>query len=249
MNHRAVCSECSWTGDAETLSGAAREADEHRDETGHDAKVERDLATDGGVDQDDGEIDRGSISMESFNDLLTFDGDHANPTTHAAIVRDDNELLIYVGRSRNADSEWETRSYRVVGRRVRFTVGDADRAALAAVLIETFDEDLLTVDSQHMQRTPVRTGVPVCVAVDGKPAVAAWLNVRGESREAIADRMGVSDRTVSEYLSRFRRRGVGIPDGVEPPEIDVTMETVPSRFDPGTSRQQIVADRGEARGE
>ena len=57
-NHRAICENCEWTGDADTLSGAAREADEHRQETGHDAKVERDLATDGGVDQDDGGIDR-----------------------------------------------------------------------------------------------------------------------------------------------------------------------------------------------
>lgn len=52
MSYRAECPECSWTGDASTLSGAGREADEHRQETGHDAKVERDLATDGGVDQE-----------------------------------------------------------------------------------------------------------------------------------------------------------------------------------------------------
>lgn len=50
MSHRATCRDCEWSGDADTLSGAAREADEHRQETGHDAKVERDLATDGGVD-------------------------------------------------------------------------------------------------------------------------------------------------------------------------------------------------------
>ena len=49
MTHTAICTECDWTGDADTLSGAAREADEHRQETGHDAKVERDLATDGGT--------------------------------------------------------------------------------------------------------------------------------------------------------------------------------------------------------
>ena len=198
---------------------------------------------------DDGDVDRGSISMAAFNDLLTFGGDHANPTTHAPIIRDDNELLIYIKRTKNGDSEWETRSYRVVGQKIRFTLSDADRAGLAAVLIETFDEDELTVDGEYMRRSPVRTGVPVCVAVDGKPAVAAWLYVRGEDREAIAKRMGVGERTLSEYLSRFRRRGVGIPDDVEPPEIGERMETVPSRFDPGTSRQQIVADGGEAGGE
>jgi hypothetical protein len=46
VSHRAECPECSWSGDAETLSGAAREADQHRQETGHDAKIER--VTDGG---------------------------------------------------------------------------------------------------------------------------------------------------------------------------------------------------------
>lgn len=187
--------------------------------------------------------------MEAFNDLLTFEGDHATPTSHAPIIRDDNELLIYAKRAKNSDSEWEVRSYRVVGQKLRFTTPDADRAGLAAVLVETFDEASLAADEKHMKRAPLRDGVPVSVAVDGKPAVAAWLYVSGESRETIADWMGVGGRTVSEYLSRFRRRGVGVPEDVEPPNVGEVMETVPSRFDPGASRQQIVADGGEARGE
>lgn len=194
-------------------------------------------------------VDRGFISMAAFNDLLTFEGDHATPTTHAPIIRDDNELLIYAKRTKNADSEWEVRSFRIVGQRIRFTTQDADRAGLAAVLVETFDEASLATDQKHMKRAPLRDGVPASVAVDGKPAVAAWLYVSGESRETIANRMDVGDRTVDEYLSRFRRRGVGVPDDVEPPAVGEVMETVPSRFDPGASRQQIVADGGEARGE
>ncbi|WP_255212504.1 hypothetical protein [Halorubrum sp. CBA1229] len=43
MSYRAVCSECSWTGDASTLSGAGRDAEEHRQETGHEAKLAREL--------------------------------------------------------------------------------------------------------------------------------------------------------------------------------------------------------------
>jgi len=46
MRHRAICQNCEWTGGAKTLAGAAREVDEHRDETGHQAKVERDLEVD-----------------------------------------------------------------------------------------------------------------------------------------------------------------------------------------------------------
>jgi len=55
--------------------------------------------------------------------------------------------------------------------------------------------------------------------------------------------MGVGKATVSEYLSRFRRRGVGIPDGIDCPEVGDVVSEVPPRFDPGS--QQIVADGGE----
>lgn len=63
MRHRAECPECSWTGDASTLSGAAREADEHRQETGHDATVERDLSTDGGIETSEGEDPHGDRAI------------------------------------------------------------------------------------------------------------------------------------------------------------------------------------------
>lgn len=186
-------------------------------------------------------IDRSSISMEEFNDLLTFAGDHASPTTHAPIIRDDNELLIYAKRSRNADSEWEVRSYRVIGLDAMFNVDDPDRADIAAVLLEEFGGDDLTTDDRHMRRRPVRNGVPVAVAVDGKPAVAAWIYVRGRARDEIAQLMDIGERTVREYLSRFRRRGDRIPDGLEVPDAEV-----PPEFDPDHERQQIVADGGRS---
>jgi len=190
-------------------------------------------------------IDRSSISMETFNDLLTFSGDHATPTTHAPIIRDDDELLIYAKRSRNADSEWEVRSYRVIGIDAMFTADDPDRADIAAVLLEEFDGSDLTTDRGNMQRHPVRNGVPVAVAVDGKPAVAAWLYVRGRRRDEIAQLMDIGDRTASEYLSRFRRRGDGIPDELDVPDTGEIMAEVPPKFDPDNDRQQIVADGGE----
>lgn len=42
MSYQGVCKECAWTGDATTLVGAGGEVDEHRQETGHATKVERD---------------------------------------------------------------------------------------------------------------------------------------------------------------------------------------------------------------
>ena len=44
--YRAVCSDCSWTGDASTLTGAGREVKEHREETGHGAKMMREQQLD-----------------------------------------------------------------------------------------------------------------------------------------------------------------------------------------------------------
>jgi hypothetical protein len=200
-------------------------------------------------DNDTSGIDRSSISMEDFNELLTFTGDHASPTTHDPIIRDDNELLIYANRSKNADSEWEVRGYHVIGLDAMFSVDDPDRAAIAAVLLEEFDGDYLTTDERHRRRQPVRNGVPVAVAVDGKPAVAAWLYVRGRNRDEIAQLMDVGEPTVHEYLSRFRRQGDGIPDGLDVPDVGEVMAEVPSKFDPGCECQQIVVDGGRSVGE
>ena len=79
MSHRATCRDCEWSGDADTLSGAAREADEHRQETGHDAKVERDLATDGGVDGSADGVDRcdyGGCDEPAAGGYHVHGGDH-----------------------------------------------------------------------------------------------------------------------------------------------------------------------------
>lgn len=51
--------------------------------------------------------------------------------------------------------------------------------------------------------------VPTNVVADGKAAVAAWLYLSGGNghpvaREVVSDRLGVTDHTVSRYLSRVR---------------------------------------------
>ena len=53
--------------------------------------------------------------------------------------------------------------------------------------------------------------VPTNVATDGKPAIAAWLYLQGGygspgSRRQVADRLGVSEHTVSKYLTSVRER-------------------------------------------
>lgn len=58
------------------------------------------------------------------------------------------------------------------------------------------------------------TAVPMDVAVLGKPALAAWMRTngcRGRSvpRETIARRLGVSEHTVSGYLTKVRNGELG----------------------------------------
>lgn len=164
--------------------------------------------------------------------LLTFDHAANPPTANQPIIRDDEEVLIAAGRSCNADSKWQIRGYSVYGESVRFKHGlSVEQADLAAVFCELFDGDDLTTTEEYVQHRPVRFGVPTAVAVDGKPAVAAWLRVRGDDREEIAETMGVGARTVREYLHRFRRRGVGIPDEVDAPEPGEIMPSIPPAMD------------------
>ena len=171
--------------------------------------------------------------MPLDNNLLTFAGEGSVgfPSPYDLILRDDEHVVIFAERRKNADSEWEVRGYVTLGIGVRFTTDDPDRAGLAATFVEEFDADQLTTD-ERMSTRLVRYGVPAAVAVDGRPAIAAWLYVRGDSREEIADVMDVGERTVGEYLSRFRRRGSGLPDDIDAPDVGAIVPEIPPAFDP-----------------
>lgn len=164
-------------------------------------------------------------------DNLRFEHQIYGLTDHSPVVRDDNDVLITPKRSRNANSEWEVRGYRVYDDGVQFKALSVKQADLAAVLCELFDGDELATNERYSSRTPIRHGIPVAVAVDGKPAIAAWLRIQGESEDEIADAMGVGRGTVLEYLSRLRRRGVGIPDDVDAPAVGTIMPTLPPGMD------------------
>lgn len=170
--------------------------------------------------------------MSFDNDLLTFETPkpHA-PTGNDLIVRDDEEVLISADRSRNASSEWEIRGYCVYGEGIRFTVDSVDQANLAALFVEVFTADDLTSRDKYRPTGPLREGIPVAVATDGTPAIAAWLRVRGYDRDEIAESLSVGDRTVVEYLSRFRQRGTGIPADVDAPEVGSVLAELPSSMD------------------
>ncbi len=170
--------------------------------------------------------------MSVDNDLLTFESPKPTaPTGYDPIIRDGEDVLVSGKRSNNASSEWEIRGYEVYGHDIKFSADSVDQADLAAVFVEVFDVEDLKTNDRYAPTTPLREGVPVAVATDGKPAIAAWLRVRGYDREEIAELLNVGDRTVVEYLSRFRSRGTGIPDDVDAPEVGSLMPELPESMD------------------
>lgn len=167
-------------------------------------------------------------STDEFHDSLEFSAEvQGYPTRHASILRDDVDILIYANRSRNQEGEWTVRHFRVLGDGISVVAEDADRADLATVLIEVFDPDRLTTDDDYRQQTPIREGIPTVVAVDGKPAICAWLYaVQGLSRDELTEQMGVQRATITEYLSRVRCRGDGLPNGLDIPTVGEVVETM-----------------------
>lgn len=177
-------------------------------------------------------INRQRMAMDTFNNMLRFGGSDTGVTTHAMIIRDEPGLLVTASRSKNTDSEWEVRGFKVRAPDVKFKCGSRKQANVATIIVETFDGENLTIDNEYVQRTPVSTGIPTVVAADGKPAVAAYRHVQGDDHDEIGAKLGVSTATVSEYLSRFRNRGVGLPDDIEMPAVGDIVDVVPPRFDP-----------------
>jgi len=47
--------------------------------------------------------------------------------------------------------------------------------------------------------------VPVAVAAEGKPTIAAYLAAHNHSNDSIADALGVGNRTISQYISDFKK--------------------------------------------
>ena len=50
-----------------------------------------------------------------------------------------------------------------------------------------------------------RVGIPAVIAAEGTAAMAAYLATHGFENEEIGDALGVGNRTVSQYISDFRK--------------------------------------------
>ena len=50
-----------------------------------------------------------------------------------------------------------------------------------------------------------RVGIPAVIATEGTAAMAAYLATHGFENGEIADAVGVGSRTVSQYISDFRK--------------------------------------------
>jgi hypothetical protein len=80
------------------------------------------------------------------------------------------------------------------------TAFDRDNYHIAralAILLETYEDIDLTLDN----------GVPTRVALDGTPAIAAYLHGAQERPQSeVADIMSVNEKTIIKYLNRINPR-------------------------------------------
>jgi len=199
-----------------------------------------------GASESSGSESLRDLSVEEFRDKLAFDADvHGYPTPHDLIVRDTSEVLIYINRRRNADGEWVARGAAVLGDQVKLASTSRERADVAAVMVEVFDPNDLTIDDEYTQQTAVKYGIPTRIAVDGETAIAAWLFYAGASYEQVAHEMGVTEDTAADYISQFRQRATGIPDDMDLPEYGEPVPEVPEQFNPDPNGQTTLEELGE----
>jgi len=84
--------------------------------------------------------------------------------------------------------------------------GDAtERAELWAAIHDTIPLDDLLEWRETTTETCGRIRVPAVVAADGTAAMATFLATYGFENGEIADGLGVGARTVSQYISDFRK--------------------------------------------
>jgi hypothetical protein len=78
-------------------------------------------------------------------------------------------------------------------------------AQLWAAIVEAvaLDEPLEWRPTMHEECW--RVGIPAVIAAEGTAAMAAYLATQGFENAEIADALGVGSRTVSQYISDFRK--------------------------------------------
>lgn len=78
-------------------------------------------------------------------------------------------------------------------------------AQLWAAIVETvaLEEPLEWRPTRHDECW--RVGVPAVIAAEGTAAMAAYLATQGFENQEISDALGVGNRTVSQYISDFRK--------------------------------------------
>jgi hypothetical protein len=78
-------------------------------------------------------------------------------------------------------------------------------AQLWATIVETVDLENSLKWRPTTHDECWRVGIPAVIAAEGTAAMAAYLATQGFENAEIADALGVGNRTVSQYLSDFRK--------------------------------------------
>lgn len=152
------------------------------------------------------------ICMDTY---IVYMRDFSVTQTDSGTVFTTSSVAVYVHNSVDGDPERAANeAANIVGNRPDGTVrleadADADRshqerAMLLAILID--DVGYIRFDHGDVRRNDIDAArVPLTVAVNGKAAIACYLAVHRLSNGDIADLLDVSARTVSQYISDFRK--------------------------------------------
>ena len=82
---------------------------------------------------------------------------------------------------------------------------DAETCAqLLAAIIDTVTLGMM-LSGVHPHDECRKIGIPAVIAAEGTAAMAAYLTTHGSTNGDIADALGVGCRTVSQYISDFRK--------------------------------------------
>lgn len=129
-----------------------------------------------------------SYGHTTLDKFVFVDDDAGLNENNADALESADESVVFETQGHNDDAEARARCW----------------FQLNAELLETleFDEDL---EDMHGVDVKENADVPLLVAREGNPRIAAYLFAHGVSKDTIAYALDVGERTVSQYISDVKK--------------------------------------------